>query len=154
MSFGQALVLFPLAQALHVFEEWPGFPRWARRFASPTYSDREYIITHVLAILFAIGSVLLVRTFPNRWMVFGFFAFAFGPGIFCNALFHAGATVLSRRYCPGVLSGILVYVPLSVLLAVLGVRDGLLTERSLLVALIVAAGFHTIEVGHNVFESW
>ena len=85
MSFGQALVLFPLAQALHVFEEWPGLPRWARRFASSKYSDREYIITHVLAILFAIGSVLLVRTFPNRWMVFGFFAFAFGPGHACTS---------------------------------------------------------------------
>ena len=87
-------------------------------------------------------------------MVFGFFAFVLGPGISCNALFHAGATVLSRIYCPGVHSGTFVYVPLSVLLAVLGVRDGLLAERSLLVALIVAAGFHTIEVGHNVFRRW
>ena len=154
MSFRQALILFPLAVALHIFEEWPRFPRWARRFASPTYTDRDYIITHVFAILFAIGAVLLVRAFPNRWILFGFFAFVFWPGTFCNALFHAGATVLSRRYCPGVLTGILVYLPLSFLLAVVGVRDGLLSERSLLVALIVAGGFHTIEVGHNVFKRW
>src|SRR6266700_867484 len=46
----QVLVSFPLGVALHVAEEWPGFPRWARRFASAQYSDREYITTHVVAV--------------------------------------------------------------------------------------------------------
>ena len=154
MSFGQAVVLFPLAVSLHVLEEWPGFPRWARRFASEKYSDREYIVTHILAIVLAVGSVVLIRAFPNNWMLFGFWAFMFGPGIVCNALFHAGATALTRTYCPGVITSLLVYVPLSALLVFLALREGLFTGTLLMAALAVAGILHAIEVGHNVFKRW
>jgi hypothetical protein len=134
LSFRDAVLLFPLAVALHVFEEWPGFPAWARRFASPRYSDRAYAITHVFAIALALASMLLLRAFPAPWLVFAFFAFVFGPGVLCNAFFHAGASLASRTYCPGVVTGLAVYLPLFGLLATLA--------------------FHTLEVGHNVFERW
>jgi hypothetical protein len=88
MALPQALALLPIVQALHVWEEWPGFPKWARRFASDRYTAREYIVTHALAIASALAVVLLVRTFPARSVVFMVFAFVFGPGIACNALFH------------------------------------------------------------------
>jgi hypothetical protein len=155
MSFGQALVLFPFAVVLHVFEEWPRFPRSARRFASAAYSDREYCVTHTLAVVFAIGAVAVVRGFPTQPIVlFGFFAIVFGPAAFCNTLFHAGATILTRTYCPGVVSGVLVYVPLSGLFVVLGLRDGLFTSRFLMAAITIAAIVHALEVGHNVFKRW
>src|SRR5262245_33108019 len=94
-SFAEALALFPAAVALHVYEEWPRFPQWARRFASATYSDREYIATHVIAIITAIVSAILVGAFPSGPMFFVFFAIVFGPGVFWNAWFHLGGTVLS-----------------------------------------------------------
>ena len=50
ISFNSAILLFPVAVILHILEEWPGFPRWVRRFASPEYSNREYVFTHVLAV--------------------------------------------------------------------------------------------------------
>src|SRR5439155_3824007 len=100
VSFAEALALFPAAVALHVYEEWPRFPQWARRFASATYSDRDYIATHVLAIVAAIAFVMLVRAFPSPTMLFVFFAMVFGPGVFCNAWFHLGATILSGTHCP------------------------------------------------------
>jgi uncharacterized membrane protein YoaK (UPF0700 family) len=153
-SFVQVLTLFPISVILHVAEEWPGFPRWARRFASAQYSDREYIITHALAVLFAIGVLGVVRSFPTTPVLFGFLAIVFGPGVFCNACFHIGGMVLSRTYCPGVITGILVYLPLSLMVAVLGMRDGLFTPRLLLAALAVAAIFPTLEIGHNVFKRW
>lgn len=153
-SFDKAVLFFPVVVSLHVLEEWPGFPRWARRFASPMYSDREYIVSHILAIVLAVGSVVLIRAFPRSWMRYGFLAFMFGPGVFCNALFHAGASALTRTYCPGVLTGLLLYIPLSALLAFLGLRDGLFTATSLITALAVAGTFHIIEVGHNVFKRW
>lgn len=155
LSFVQVLVLFPIGVVLHVSEEWPGFPRWARRFASAKYSDREYLVTHTLAVIFAIGTVAIVRAFSTQPVVlFAFFAFVLGPGVFCNAWFHAGATVVTRTYCPGVVTGVLVYLPLSVILGVLALRDGLFTLRFLIAALIVAVVFHTLEVGHNVFKRW
>jgi hypothetical protein len=47
-----------------------------------------------------------------------------------------------------------VYLPLSLIVVVSGMRDGLFTPRFLLAALAVAAIVDTLEVGHNVFKRW
>jgi hypothetical protein len=80
ISFVQVIVVFPIAVALHVLEEWRRFPRWARRFASARYSDRECVITHALAVGFAAIAVALLRTFPTQPIVsFVFFAIVLDP---------------------------------------------------------------------------
>jgi hypothetical protein len=43
---------------------------------------------------------------------------------------------------------------LSLLLAVLALREGLVAGPSLGAALFLALAFHTLEVGHNVFKRW
>jgi len=101
-----------------------------------------------------LGAAVLLRSFPSPWLVFAFFALLLLPGTFCNALFHLGASVATRTYCAGALTGLVVYVPLSLLLAVLAVQEGLMSASALVAALGVAAVFHTLEVGHNVFERW
>ena len=154
LAFRDAVLLFPPAVVLHVVEEWPGFPRWARYFASPRYSDRAYLYTHAFAILLALTAALLLRAFTAPWLVFAFFAFVFGPGVFCNAFFHAGASLRSGRYCPGAITGIALYLPLSLVLAALATREGLIGAPALAGALAIAAVFHTLEVGHNVFARW
>jgi threonine/homoserine efflux transporter RhtA len=154
LSFRDAVLLFPLPVVLHVCEEWPGFPVWARRFASPRYSGRAYAITHALALVLALGSALLLRAFSAPWLVFAFFAFAFGPGVFCNAFFHAGTGLASRSDCPGVVTGLAVCLLFSAPFATLAVREELISVPSLGLALGIAAAFHTLEVGHNVFERW
>jgi hypothetical protein len=105
-------------------------------------------------VALAATAALAVRAFPRPWVVFLFFAALFGPAVFCNALFHAGATVASRRYCPGVVTGLVAYLPLAALLAILAVRDGLIAPAALGGALLAAAVVHTLEVGHNVFKRW
>jgi hypothetical protein len=66
----------------------------------------------------------------------------------------SGASVASRTYCPGVWTGLFVYLPLAALLIGLALRDGLLGLPAMLAALGLAAAFHTLEVGHNVFARW
>ena len=95
-GFRDAVLLFPLAVVLHVVEEWLGFPRWARRFASPGYSARAYLFTHALAIALALAAALLARGHPTPWLLFAFFALVFWPGVACNAAFHLGASFITR----------------------------------------------------------
>jgi hypothetical protein len=83
-----------------------------------------------------------------------FFALVFGPGVLWNAFFHTCASLLTRSYCPGVLTGLLLYLPLSALLAALALREGLIGVPGLALALGLAAAFHVLEVGHNVFARW
>jgi hypothetical protein len=64
------------------------------------------------------------------WLAFVSFALVFGPGRLFNALFHAGPGLRTRTYCPGVVTGLVVCIPLSILLAGLAVRDGFMSGGS------------------------
>lgn len=77
-----------------------------------------------------------------------------GPGVFWNAAFHVGASAVSRSYCAGAVTAILLHVPLSAALAWLAVRDGLLSVEAVVGLFALAGVVHTLEVGHNVFKRW
>jgi hypothetical protein len=154
VTFSHAVLLLPVASLLHVLEEWPRFPRWARRFASARYTDREYLLLHAAGLLSVLVAALLASRFPKPWLLFLLFALVVGPGMLWNGVFHLGATLASRTYCAGAVTGLLVYVPLSAVLARLAVREALLGPAALLVALALALAVHVLEVGHNVFKRW
>lgn len=154
MAFHHAVLLLPAASFLHVLEEWPRFPRWVRRFASDRYSDREYGIVHAVTLVAALGSAVLLSRFPETWLLFALTALVIGPGMFWNGFFHLGATLLSRTYCAGVVTGLALYLPLCALLGRQAVREGLLSARLLATAVVLALIVHVTEVGHNVFKRW
>ena len=154
MAFHDAVLLLPVASLLHVVEEWPRFPRWARRFASDRYSDREYITIHAVSLLASLTSALLLFSFPATWLLFALTAVVVGPGIFWNSFFHLFATLKTRTYCAGVLTGLALYVPLCAVLARQAVREALISPALLGAALGVALVVHVAEVGHNVFKRW
>jgi hypothetical protein len=154
LAFRDAVLLGPVALLLHVVEEWPGFPHWARRFASTAYSDREYVATHLLAVGSAVAAAVLLSRSAEPAIAFAVVALLLAPGLFWNACFHVGATCWCRTYCPGAVTGLLVYVPFSVWLAHLAIRDGVMGWRPLAVAAGVGLAAHVIEVGHNVFKRW
>ena len=153
-SLRQAVWLVPLAFLRHVVEEWPRFTRWAQTHASKQFTRRDYNTTHIAGVCGSLLSAALVSRFPSQWMVFAFFAFMFAPGVFFNALFHAGASILTRTYCPGAITAVLIYLPLSILLTELAYAEGLLGPFTLAAVLSIAGLFHTWEVGHNVFKAW
>lgn len=154
LTFHQAIWFFPPAFLLHVVEEWPRFTRWAQAHASEQFTRRDYNTIHIAGISASLLSAALVWRFPNPWTVFVIFAFIFAPSVFFNTLFHAGASLLTRTHCPGVVTAILVYLPLSILLTERVYSERLLTPFALAASLLVAGLFHTWEVGHNVFKAW
>jgi Protein of unknown function with HXXEE motif len=153
-TFRVAVWLFPAAFVLHVAEEWPRFINWAQRHASSRYTQHDYIIIHLAGIASAIMMAAIVSRFPNRTLVFLFFAFAFAPGLLCNTFFHAGATLVTREYCPGVITAMTIYIPVFSFVCRLAWRENLVSVTTLPSALLIAAAFHTWEVGHNVFKAW
>jgi hypothetical protein len=154
-SFAECLLAFPFAVALHVADEWlGGFPDWARRFGSARYSDRAYLMTHAMALCGAVALAALLALLTSHWLVFGFIALWFGPGVSWNALFHVGASLRTRTHCAGVFTGAAIYMPLSVALYAAALREGLISPPGLCAALLVAGLFHTAEVGHSVFRRW
>lgn len=154
LSFGTAVWLFCPAFALHVLEEWPRFTSWARSYASPQFTKRDYDVIHTAGLAASLLAALTVWYFPNRPVIFIFFALVFSPSVLFNTIFHVGASVLTRNYCPGMITAVVIYLPLFALITDLAYKEGLLGTGSLLATLLIAGVFHTWEVGHNVFKTW
>jgi Protein of unknown function with HXXEE motif len=153
-SFRSAVWLFPIAFTLHVLEELPRFTVWAQTYASPMFTQTDYLRIHIAGGICAFIAAAVVWRFPNRIVVFAFLTFMFTPSLFFNTLFHAGATLYFRAYCPGVLTALIVYLPLYGYVSVLANRSGVIGARTGLVSFVTAGVFHLAEVGHNVFKAW
>jgi hypothetical protein len=154
LTFAQAVWLFCPAFVLHVLEEWPRFTDWARRHASVRFTQRDYNSIHVAGIAASLLAALLVSRFPNRPVVFLFFAFLFTPAVLFNSIFHVAASVVTRSYCPGALTAVAIYLPLFTVTTMLAFKENLLDMGTLIASLVLAGVFHVWEVGHNVFKAW
>ena len=150
VPFRLAVWLFPFATALHFLEEAPHFADWASKYALPSYTRQRWRRIHGLGMVFAIAFCALASIFPNRYVVFLFFAFCLSESVL-NGLFHAGATALSGVYCPGLITALVLYLPLFWYLRQLAYRDGLLTNTLSLVAFLIAAVTHSVDVATSVF---
>ena len=151
-SFTIAVWLCPIAFTLHVLEEHPRFTLWAQRYINPNFTRQHYLKVHLSGIVGFAISAFLLWLFPTQSLVFLFFAFMLTPAFFCNVFFHAGATLAYRSYSPGLITAIVIYLPLYALLLGLALSAGLLTPASWLTSTSLAALFHAIEVRHNVFR--
>ena len=72
MTFRQSVWLFPLAYFLRVLEEPAHFTNWARRYAAPGFTMRDYLIIHLIGIAVALLAPLVIWSFSNRIMIFFF----------------------------------------------------------------------------------
>ena len=150
LPFRQAVWLSPLATALHFLEEAPHFADWASKYALPGYTRQRWRRIHGLGMVFAIAFCSLASIFPNRFVVFLFFALCLSESVL-NSLFHVGATAFSGVYCPGLITALLVYPPLYWYLRQHAYRDGLLSNTLGVVAFLIAVVIHTADVATSVF---
>lgn len=154
MTFRQSVWLFPLAYVLHVSEELPQFTNWARRYAAPGFTMRDYLTIHLIGIIVALLAPLVMWFFPNRTVIFLFFTIIFTPAVCFNILFHAGATAAFGVYCPGLITALMLYPPLFVLISRRAINERLLTSKAALISFVIAGLFHGADVSRNVFQLW
>jgi hypothetical protein len=136
------------AIAAHLIEEfvWPGgFAQWYRAYP-PGYSTpvtvRLLVIVNAVFVGLALLPPLLGAT-PQGfayWVVVAAIAAA-------NALFHLRATIVTRRYSPGVVTGLALYLPLAVAGIVYLLRLHLVAFATLGQAVLIG-------IGYSVWSTW
>lgn len=154
MTFRQSVWLFPLAYFLHVLEELLHFTNWARRYAAPGFTMRDYLMIHLIGIAVALLAPLVIWSFSNRIMIFLFFSIVFTPAVCFNILFHAGATAAFGVYCPGLITSLVLYPPLFVAVSRRAISERLLTSRAALISFVIARLVHAADLSRNVFQMW
>jgi hypothetical protein len=106
-----AVWLFPTTYAIHLLEEYfvlGGFPRWVRQALAIQFSDGEFLAWNGFAfVLMCVGSWLVSH--DSR---FRFIEIALALAVLGNALAHLLGSVLTRTYSPGLITAVVVWVPL------------------------------------------
>jgi len=105
--------LFPISFALHNIEEalwFPVFSKSAGKFHKPV-DTFEFVFAVTILTLFSI--VITFLFFINgKQSLACYLYFAFNFGMLINVFFpHLVATIVLRKYCPGLVSGILFLIP-------------------------------------------
>jgi hypothetical protein len=137
---GIALVwLLPIALGVHILEEfgfYSGLIEWNRTYrpkAAGSMPVSDYIKINAIGVIAAVLSALGTNTFIGLrlWLAFVTVFAGF------NALWHIQGVLRSRHYCPGVITGCLVYLPLTVFSYAYLFKTGALDIVSALVCIAV-----------------
>ena len=108
-----AVILLPVAVAMHVAEEWfGGFIDWASHFLDINIGAERFLAINTIGlVLFVIGAASAYREPRVAWIGVSLAAL-----VGLNAILHTGLSVAVGAYSPGTITGLLLYVPLSVII--------------------------------------
>lgn len=103
--------LFPVTFAVHLVEEYTAddwFGAWSARELGLGISTREFIAWNALAFaLMCAGAVLTIAFSRLRWI-----EIAMAIAVLGNALFHVAASAATLTYSPGLVTAVLLWIPL------------------------------------------
>jgi hypothetical protein len=150
LDFRPAVWLLLPAFALHVLEEAPQFTAWVNRHASPRFTRTDFLRNNGLGMALNVILCAAVAAFPQPPVVFVFFALGVWQAGF-NAVFHVATTAAYGAYSPGLLTSLTLYPALCCYLSRLAFREGLLTNTSGTIALVLGGALHAYVVAVQVY---
>lgn len=142
-----------LAVAAHQIEEfvWPGgFRAWYVSYSPHVERalTRRFLVGFNLALLLAAALAAIDFASPSM----RFLWLALGSGSAINGLWHLQATLRSRRYSPGVLTGAFVAAPLVSYAFVHFVQCGWVAPRSAISAAAYGGAYWIIAEGRKLLK--
>lgn len=101
--------LFVAAFAAHVLEEWVGgFPEWLAFVAGAPLPRGAFVVINGVALVAMAGGTLAA----TRRESLGWIAIAIATLLFANGVLHILGSIATGRYSPGLITGVILYVPL------------------------------------------
>jgi len=106
---GALLWTLAAAYGVHVAEEWfTGFPAWTGRIVGRPVPDAAFLVINAVAAAVLITAIrLATRRESSGWI-----AVAIATIVLVNTMGHAAGAVFTGSYAPGLVSAVLLYVPL------------------------------------------
>jgi hypothetical protein len=126
-------IALPVVFAIHVAEEAPGFVDWFNSLVAPDITQRLFLSVNATAFVITLAIASLVATSRDAGVCIGAVAWV-GFLMLANGVLHLVATIVHSRYSPGVITGSLLYLPLSVLFMRAVVRECATSWRAVLLA--------------------
>jgi hypothetical protein len=139
-----ALWSFPVAYALHVAQEAPGFAAWARRHASPDYTQRDFARINAFGMVSTLATTALAARGRRG---FALHHASITQQAVWNPVFHAVAGA------PGLATAAGAVLPAWAAITAVGLRRGLLTRRGVAWAVALGAPIHSAAVWATVYRT-
>jgi len=115
--YRDAGLLWPFVPAylIHVAEEWfAGFPQWLEQIAGRPVPGSAFLIISAVVLVVLIAAIrAATRAEHNGWLGVTIATIAL-----INTAVHAGGAVLTQSYSPGLVSAVVLYVPLGSLVTI------------------------------------
>lgn len=143
---------FILAGMLHVLEEYyypGGFPDFMKRMSpafAPFVTTSFAIIINGLFLLLCI----LASIVGKKMLVF---SLSIAALLFTNGLVHILGSLRARRYAPGLITGVLLYIPLGITAYSLFWNLGELSINQGIFSLLLGLAYQVVPVGYLAMAS-
>ena len=152
VSYLTAIWLLPMALALHEAEEWSILPWEQRNFVNlPAKTDAS---VRTFLMFFTLFGFLwtAVAALTNNPTLAAFVLLPFAAGAFLNALQHLFYVVYFKQYAPGVITSVVLYLPIVGYLTARAIEENLvpLVYVVVLVILTILGLVQTIKAGNTV----
>ncbi len=122
VALRKLVLIAPLVFILHVAEEAPGFVAWFNSLVPRGITQDLFLSVNATALIITVLVALAVAASPGEGTGLALAAWV-GFLMLANGLFHVVGTLAHGRYCPGVITCTLLYLPYGVLLLRRTVRD-------------------------------
>lgn len=133
--------LFPVTYLIHALEEYwggEGFYRWVARVIGGGMTAGQFVSINSFALLMMVAGIMIFRRTPSvRWLTI-----TFATIVFINGVAHLAGSLLTNTYSPGLVSGLLLWIPLGA--ATFYRARGRVTRRSLMAGVLVGAMIHAL----------
>lgn len=151
MPFLTAIWLLPVAVALHEAEEWNILGWYHRNFVNLPAKTHASIRTF-LVFLTLLGFLwTALAALPNNPTIAAFVVLPFAAGAFLNALQHLFYTLYFRQYAPGVITSVVLYLPIVGYLTARAIEENLVPVAYVvvLVLLVIIGLIQTMKAGNT-----
>jgi hypothetical protein len=148
IAFSTLAILLPAAIMLHVTEEFfipGGFIKWYKEFVPPKKaegSNPEYLVWINTLMMGACMVPLYLGSSYHGVSVW----YAVAAIAAANALFHVWGVLKMKKYSPGVITGVILYLPLFIVGTQQLVTSGILSLTKALIFISAAIGYHIFSV--------
>lgn len=151
-AFKHVIWLMPAAYALHIIEEYVGnFPAWVTDDVHGKFNYVGFDLNNVMFMIILTTLVTINYRKPTKLKTTALVAFA-SANLFWDALFHLFTTQVLNRYSPGLLTAMLLYYPISILVGMVVLKEGLLKPKQFWLAVSGGLVIFSFVVWYGLFH--
>lgn len=136
-------IFFSIAITLHNIEEAVWLPKWSQNASKfhKKVNSNEFIFSIIIITTLAYLSTFLFVAYPHISIIKNIY-FGFLGAMVLNSVFpHLIATVALKRYMPGVITGILLMLPIDLLLIIKGIQLNIVFINEVFLCTLLVSGF-------------